>query len=164
VDWGDFSSGLLGAVAGLIFGNLTELWKADRDDVIDLLHGFCDLVAEAADNGAKFRLTSPGSPEVDLLAIKLTGYQNRISGYRTILIGRIDDDAMDGIESSLANFFKTLTGGDADLPDRKISHADAIKVHEAAAAAIVEIRRAEFSVTSMKERFSRFVSRNYPNA
>jgi len=158
-----FLSGALGAFFGIFTGSALEWWKSEREDLIDICRGFCALVAEAADVGAEFWLTSADDVKCKFMIVRLAGFQNRISAYGTILIDRVDDDSLSEIQTRLAQFFVSLTGGDADDPKRKESMAKAIVVHDRASAAIIAIRQAMFQRVSFSETFSRWVHRRWPN-
>lgn len=151
----EFLSAAFGAFLGLLAGLALEWWKSDRREVSELCEGFCELIAAAADAGAQFWLTSPNDPNCAFLSARIVGFQNRISGYNTILIGRLTADSIDDIDRALGRFFQSLTGGDPDDPARQISKERALLLHDRASAAIIAVRRASFDRLS----FSRAIGR-----
>ncbi len=159
----EFWSAAFGALLGLSTGLATEWWKSGREDLQELCKEFCDVVAEGADAGAEFWLTSAADPQAPLLQARARGFQTRLDGYATILDGRLDSEMLDEVESALALLFAELTGGDPDDPARIPSKPKAFAVHDAAGAAIVSIRRAAYSRMSFKQRVYRYCDRSWVN-
>jgi len=89
---------------------------------------------------------------------QLYGFQRRISGYNVLVTGRLHDAGLDDIQEQLATLFRTLTGGDFGDPDRTPNYGAAIAVQDAAAAAIVAIRKADYETSSFRESFYRLIS------
>lgn len=159
----NFTSAAIGAFFGVITGLSLEWWKSGREDLATLCRGFCDLIAAAADAGSEFRLMAATDERSKLLSVRLVGYQNRISGYLTILTGRLHDEAIDYIKGELSSFFIALTSGDFDDPNRQVSRDAAIQVQDSSAAAIVAVRRSAYERASFRETFFRVISRSWPN-
>lgn len=142
---------------------LLEWWKAERKNLEELCEGFCGVVEVAAETGAKFWLTSPNEPSTPFLYAQLSGCQNRIDAYNTILSDRLDPDTIDEIENCLAQLYKALTGDDPQKENRDPSLERACAVHICASAAVTAIRRAEFARLSLRERLYRFTGQCWPN-
>lgn len=158
-----FVSAAIGALFGILTGLGLEWWKSEREDLATLCRGLCDLVADAADAGATFWLTPAADAQTAFLSVRIAGFQSRIDGYTTILIGRLDEASLDNINDKLARFFGALTGQNADDPARPASRDAAITVHDAASAATIAIRQGAFQRVSFWASLGRFIGSHFPN-
>jgi hypothetical protein len=162
-----FVVALFGAFVGAFFGILSglgiEWWKSDRADFAELCREFCTLISFAADAGAEFLLTPANDARSQFMAVRVTGFQSRISDYSTILIGRISDDDLDAINGRLGRFFNAMTGDNADDPERPASRDSAIRVHDKASSAIILIRQTAHEQQNFKKTFFRMLGRTWPN-
>ena len=151
-------SAFFGVVAGLSL----EWWKSSRSQTAALCDEFCSVIAEAADAGAQYWLMAGVDPQAPLWETRLHGFQRRITGYNVLLTGRLHDDALDEIQTSLAHLFTKLTGGEFGEPTRAPDVVNAKCVQDQAGESILSIRRGFFDTVSFQETLWRRLSRFRP--
>ena len=159
----EFWSAAFGAVVGVATGLGIEWWKSDREDLRDLCRELCELAGRASEAGTGFWLSQGDDANAQLLLARVIGLQTLLPGYVTVLIGRLDDESIDRIQSQMAVLFQELTGGDPGDPSRQPSLAKAKSLQEAANDFIICVRMASFMRLNFWERVGRFCSRSWVN-
>ncbi len=149
----------LSAFFGVVAGVSLEWWKSSRQFTATLCDQFCALIAEAADASARYWLMDGSDPEAALWETRLYGFQRRIIGYNVLLTGRLHDDALDDIQTSLAYLFDGLTGGEFGEPTRIRQIIRAKSVQNQASDSILAIRRGFLECVTFREVIWRQISR-----
>jgi len=137
-------SGLIGALIGLAVTGGFHIWKLRRDELNARCDELCDLLLECGRTASGYWADNfvHNTKEMRVQEARILGLQALFEGLYAELKPRLNADEAESIDLLMSELIDAVSGGDFTVEDRVPDSVRTRSALQAAAEAIVAIRRA----------------------